>query len=87
MLTFYLHSESGKINWANSKISIACDNQAVVQILNSEKTQDLILTVKLIQFHVAARDIDLKVTHISGKSNIVPDLLSRWVLIPQAAAR
>ena len=57
-------------HWANSMISVACDNQAMVQVLNSGKTRDLTLAAiaRNIQFHVATRDIDLKVTHIPGMS-------------------
>ena len=75
-----------KDQWASSRISVACNNQAVVQVLNSGKTRDLTLAAiaRNIQFHVATRDIDLRVTHIPGKSNIIADLLSRWVLIQQA---
>ena len=49
---------------------MACDNQAGVQVLNSGKTRDLTLAAiaRNIQFHVATRDIDLRVTHIPGKS-------------------
>ena len=86
MLNILLALRIWKDQWANSRISVACDNQAVVQVLNSGKTRDLTLAAiaRNIQFQAATRDIDLRVTHIPGKSNIIADLLSRWVLIPQA---
>ena len=66
--------------WRNSKIAIACDNLAVVQVLNSGKTRDLTLAAiaRNIQFQIATMNVDLKVTHIPGKVNVVADLLSRW---------
>ena len=66
--------------WRNSKVAIACDNLAVVQVLNSGKTRDLTLAAiaRNIQFQIAKMNIDLKVSHIPGKVNIIADLLSRW---------
>ena len=87
MLYILLALRVWKNQWANTKITtVAGDNQAVVQVLNSGKNKDLTLAAiaRNIQFHVATRDIDLKVTHIPGKSNVIAILLSRWVLIPQA---
>ena len=85
MLNILLALRVWKDQCSNSKISIACDNQVVVQVLNSGKTRDLTLAAiaRNIQFHVATRNIDLKVTHIPGKSNVIADLLSRWILISQ----
>ena len=51
--------------WANKKVAIACDNLAVVQVLN-------------LGFHIATINVNLKVTHIPGKVNTIADLLSRW---------
>ena len=41
--------------WRNSKVTIACDNLAVVQVLNSGKTSDLTLaaTARNIQLQIA----------------------------------
>ena len=71
--------------WKHQKVSIACDNEAVVQVLSSGKTRDLTLAAiaRNIQFQVALYDIDLKVRHIPGKANIIADLLSRWALVSQ----
>ena len=67
-------------SWRNSKVVIACDNLAVVQVLNSGKTRDLTLAAiaRNIQFQIAKYNIDFKVSHIPGKVNIIADLLSRW---------
>ena len=66
--------------WGNCKVAIACDNLAVVQVLNSGKTRDLTLAAiaRNIQFQIAIMNIDLKVSHIPGKVNVIADLLSRW---------
>ena len=74
--------------WNNSKVAIACDNLAVVQVLNSGKTRDLTLAAiaSNIQFQVATMHINLKVTHIPGNVNVIADLLSRWTSRPMANA-
>ena len=71
--------------WKHQKVSIACNNEAVVQVLSSGKTRDLTLAAiaRNIQFQVALYDIDLKVRHIPGKTNVIADLLSRWALVSQ----
>ena len=75
-------------SWHNSKVAIACDNLAVVQVLNSGKTRDLTLAAiaRNIQFQVATANINLKVIHIPGKVNVIADLLSRWCSRPMANA-
>ena len=62
--------------WKNSKVAIACDNLAVVQVLNSGHTRDLTLVAiaRNIQFQIATMNIDLKVNHIPGKVNVIADL-------------
>ena len=66
--------------WQNSGQVRKCDNQAVVSILNSGKTQDLTLVAmaRIINMLLAVEDIELQVIHILGSDNKVADLLSRW---------
>ena len=70
--------------WANQSrgktIVIACDNQAVVSVINTGKTKDIILgaIARNIAVEVALADINLKLIHILGKNNIVADSLSRY---------
>ena len=63
-------------------IKIACDNQAVVSVLNSGKTRDLTLAAiaRNIFMETAQADIMLKTVHIMGKVNEVADSLSRWTI-------
>ena len=63
-------------SWKDSKVAIACDKLAVVQVLNSGKTRDLTLAAiaRNIQFQVATMNVNLKVTHIPGQVNIIADL-------------
>ena len=65
--------------WADKKVTIACDNEAVVYVLNTGRTRDLTLAAiaRNIQFEAAKNNIDLQVNHISSKLNVVADLLSR----------
>ena len=73
-------------SWANKKVAIACDNLAVVQVLNSGKARDLTLAAiaRNIQFQIATTNVNLKVTHIPGKVNMIADLLSKWNNCPNA---
>ena len=66
--------------WANKRIIIKCDNQAVVSVLNSGKTQDMTLAAIAwnIMMEAAKHDIDLQVIHILGVDSKIADLLSRW---------
>ena len=68
--------------WKHQRILIKCDNQAVVSVLNSGKTQDLTLAgiARNIMMEISEQDIDLKVIHILGVENKVADLLSRWFI-------
>ena len=65
--------------WSNRKVAIACDNLAVVQVLNSGKIRDLTLVAiaRNIQFQVVTINVDLKVSHTPGKVNVTAYLLSR----------
>ena len=56
------------------------DNQAVVSVLNSGKTQDMALAARArnIMMEAAKHDIDLQVIHILGVDNKIADALSRW---------
>ena len=68
--------------WAKSRVRIACDNEAVVQVLGLGRTRDLTLAAiaRNIQLQMATWDINLQVVHIPGKENQIADLLSRWNL-------
>ena len=69
--------------WANSKIAIACDNEAVVYDLNTGRTRDLTLAAIAhnIQFEASRSNIELQVQHIASiKANVIADVLSRWTI-------
>ena len=68
--------------WASSKIAIACDNEAVVYVLNTGSTRDLTLAAiaRNIQFEASKSNIELQVQLIAGKTNVIADLLSRWTI-------
>ena len=58
------------------KVGIACDNLAVVQVLNIGRTRDLTLAAiaRNIQYQAALSNIELKVTHIPGKKNVIQSI-------------
>ena len=68
--------------WYGKAIQIACDNQAVVMVLNSGKTRDLTLAAiaRNIVMEAAQFDIFLKTVHIMGVVNEIADSLSRWAI-------
>lgn len=61
------------------KILMHCDNQATVDVVNSGKARDKFLQscVREITYWIAVYEIELKVLHIKGSENRVPDWLSR----------
>ena len=75
--------------WANKKIQLKCDNQAVVSLLNSGKTQDLTLAAmaRNINMFLVVEDIELQVIHILGSDNKIADLLSRWSIASNLEAK
>ena len=84
MLNILVALKAWGSQWLHKRISIACDNEAVVYVLNSGKTRDLTLVAiaRNIQL-LATYNIEIVVTHILGKHNIVADLLSRWSTMNQ----
>ena len=70
--------------WATKTISVKCDNQAVVTILQSGKTRDPLLAAicRNISMETAKADIRLRTIHIPGKINIIADSLSRFHMSP-----
>ena len=71
--------------WAGKAILVHCDNQAVVSVIQSDKTNDLTLAAlgRNIAMTTATYDIDLRTIHILDKNNSIADALSRWALGPQ----
>ena len=66
--------------WRGKTIVIACDSQAVVSVINTGKTKDVVLgaIARNIAMEVAIADINLRLIHILGKNNTVADGLSRF---------
>ena len=62
------------------KIRIYCDNQAVVQVINSSKTKDLFMGTCLreLWFEVSKFRFQLRAIHLPGEENRIADWLSRW---------
>ena len=65
----------------NGKIvHLNCDNQACVEVVNAGKSKEPLLQqcLRELTMFVAQNQIWLKLTYIRSKSNVLPDLLSRW---------
>jgi hypothetical protein len=64
----------------SKNVTIWCDSQVSVSILNSGRGRDQILQsiARNIWLTQAGLDCNLQFSHIKGKFNVVADLLSRW---------
>ena len=80
MLNILVALRVWKESWANTSVRVACDNEAVVKVLNSGHTKcpQLGAIARNIFMSASSKDINLHVIHIPGKQNQVADLLSRW---------
>ena len=67
---------------------VKSDNEATVVVIKSGKTRSLFMAdcLKELWFLCASADIDLLISHISGKDNVTADLLSRRFLSPSHKA-
>ena len=59
---------------------IACDNQVVVNVINSGCTKNTLLQdlLREIVYELATGQMEMLVKYIPTKLNKIPDLLSRW---------
>ena len=70
--------------WADrlrgKRVTIYCDNAAVVSVIGTGKSRDLFLAAitRNIWLITAMWDIELNIEHIPGKDNTAADILSRW---------
>ena len=66
--------------WQSKRIVLKCDNLAVVNVLNTGRSQDSLLCTiaRNILMSCAHLDIEVNFVHIAGKVNVVADTLSRW---------
>ena len=64
--------------WQDKVIAVRCDNESAVYVCNTGKTRDTFLNICLQRiWHLTSKyNIDLRLSHISGKSNVVADALS-----------
>ena len=67
-------------HWRHKALTIHCDNEAAVRILNTGHTRDMTLAAiaRNISMLTARFDLETRTMHIQGKKNIVADILSRW---------
>ena len=71
----------------SGKIQIYCDNEPVVQVINSSKTKDVFMAscLRELWLEVSKYGFELRAVHLPGVENRVPDWLSRWELHPSYA--
>jgi hypothetical protein len=65
---------------ANTRVLFQTDNQSIVYAINKQSCREKMLMNLVRQLVVASMtyNIDFQAEHIPGKSNITPDLLSRF---------
>ena len=63
-------------------VQIYCDNESVVRVINSSKTQDAFMATCLreLWLEVSRCHFQLRAIHLPGEENRLPDWLSRWDL-------
>ena len=66
-------------------IRIKSDNEAVATIINTGRSRDCLLQSQLreLVWWLSLYQMKVKLVHLSGKNNRLPDLLSRWMEGPQ----
>ena len=64
------------------RIKMYCDNESVVQVINTGRAHDHILQdgCREVCWLAAKYQFEIRLTHISSRRNVIPDLLSRWPL-------
>ena len=65
--------------WRHKQVEVACDNQAVVEVLKkrTSKDKDIMHMLRCLHFFLAIHNIQLRATHISGCNNTAADAISR----------
>ena len=68
--------------WAGRRIQILCDNMTSVTVINKGSTRDTFLQqcLREIAYVTARFEFEIHASHIIGRENRIPDLLSRWHL-------
>lgn len=82
-LKVWKHKMRGK------RFKVLCDNIATVMVLNAGKTWDKFQESCLrgITFVAATEGFEMKLVHVAGVSNRLPDLLSRWDIDSSAKSK
>ena len=72
-------------NCLAGRVQIFCDNESVVQVLNTSKTKDAFLgsCLREIWLEVTKHHFELRAVHLPGEENRVADWLSRWDIHPK----
>ena len=67
------------------RVQVKCDNSATVEVVNSGRSRDEIMLswLRELAYWCAWHECQVRAVHISGKSNRLPDLLSRWDASPR----
>ena len=69
--------------WANKRIHIWCDNQAVVLTTGKCRDNTLAVCARNIWLISAIYNFQIKIQHTAGQKNVTADLLSRWTNSPE----
>jgi len=66
--------------WSGLRLTVCCDNEAAVTVLNSGRCKKTFLNTCLreIWYLSAVHEFELRAVHIPGLTNTDADLLSRW---------
>jgi hypothetical protein len=69
-------------NLKGKMLTVLCDNEATVWVINTGKTRDTFMQrcLRELCYISATNDIQLFAKHIPGVDNRIPDMLSRWTV-------
>ncbi len=82
LLTLVVAIKVFALHLKGTRIRAFCDNMATVEVINSGKVRDPFMQACLREFCyiTACNQFEVRVVHVEGVSNRIPDLLSRWHL-------
>ncbi len=65
---------------SGTRLTLLCDNEATVAVVNSGHSKDSFMQACLRElcFYTALYQLEIRVVHVHGIQNRIPDILSRW---------
>ncbi len=80
LLTVIMCAKLWGSEWKGQRIMIACDNKILIDVVNEGRARDkfLLMCMRELVWLAATFEFEIRTRNISGMTNRLPDLLSRW---------